>query len=192
MDKILQYYKDHNISPQGETYLCIGDTYSIKDELKDLGCSYDKLLGWHSAVDLPSFSCIKINVNDYLVWDNGLDRFVPKSGAETAIKNLIQPPKPIQGRYFEGSRIEQQLVKVIVRSSFTGKYGLQYRYVMINIDSDTGEEGEYTFVYFTKTNIACQEGDVLYITSAQIKGHQEFNGHRQTVITRMKYETQEG
>ena len=102
---------------------------------------------------MPSLSCIKINVNNYLVWDEKLERLVPKSGAETAIKNLIQPPKPLQGRYYEGSRVERQIVKLIVRSSFTGKYGLQYRYVMTNINEDTDEEGEYTFVWFTKTNI---------------------------------------
>ena len=80
---------------------------------------------------------------------------------------------------------------MIVRSSFTGKYGLQYRYVMTNINEDTDEEGEYTFVWFTKTNIVCQEGDIFYISSAQVKGHQEFNGHRQTVIKNVKWESQQ-
>lgn len=191
MEKILKYYKEHNITPQGETYIVTGDTYSIKEKLKELGCGYDKLLGWHSDIDLPSLSCIKINVNNYLVWDERLERLVPKSGAETAIKNLIQPPKPLQGRYYEGSRVERQIVKLIVRSSFTGKYGLQYRYVMTNINEDTDEEGEYTFVWFTKTNIVCQEGNILYISSAQVKGHQEFNGHRQTVIKNVKWESQQ-
>ena len=88
MEKILKYYKEHNITPQGETYIVTGDTYSIKEKLKELGCGYDKLLGWHSDIDLPSLSCIKINVNNYLVWDEKLERLVPKSGAETAIKNL--------------------------------------------------------------------------------------------------------
>ena len=62
---------------------------------------------------------------------------------------------------------------------------------MTNINEDTDEEGEYTFVWFTKTNIVCQEGDILYISSAQVKGHQEFNGHRQTVIKNVKWESQQ-
>lgn len=186
---ILTYYKEHNINPNGETYLITGDTYSIKERLKELGCSYDKFLGWHSNKDLPTLSCIKVNVNDYLVWDIGLDMLVPKSGAEAAIKNILNPPKPLQGRYYEGSRVEHQLVKLIVRSSFTGKYGVQYRYVMTNVDGS--DEGEYTFVWFSKTNIVCQEGDVFYITSAQVKGHQEWGGHRQTIIKNLKWESQE-
>lgn len=99
----------------------------------------------------------------------------------------IQP----KGKYYEGSIVERQIVKLKSRSSFTNKDGLQYRYVMISINEYTDEEGEYTFVWFTKTNIVCQEGDILYISSAQVKGHQEFNGHRQTVIKNVRWEGQQ-
>ena len=100
----------------------------------------------------------------------------------------IQP----KGKYYEVSIVKHQIVKLTARSSFTNKDGLQYRYVMTNIsDDDTNEEGEYTFVWFTKTNIVCQEGDILYISSAQVKGHQEFNGQRQTVIKNVRWESQQ-
>ena len=99
----------------------------------------------------------------------------------------IQP----KGKYYEGSIVERQIVKLTARNSFTDKDGLQYRYVMTSINEDTDEEGEYIFVWLTKTNIVCQEGDILYISSAQIKGHQEFNGQRQTVIKDVRWESQQ-
>ena len=100
----------------------------------------------------------------------------------------IQP----KGKYYEGSIVERQIVKLTARSSFTDKDGLQYRYVMTNIsEDDTNEEGEYTFVWLTKTNIVCKENDIFYISSAQIKGHQEFNGQRQTVIKDVRWEGQQ-
>ena len=103
------------------------------------------------------------------------------------ILKYIQP----KGKYYEGSTVERQIVKLTARSSFTDKDGLRYRYVMTNINEDIDEEGEYTFVWFTKTNIVCQEGDILYISSAQVKGHQKFNGHRQTVIKNVRWESQQ-
>ena len=100
----------------------------------------------------------------------------------------IQP----KGKYYEGSIVKHQIVKLTARSSFTDKDGLQYRYVMTNIsEDDTNEEGEYTFVWSTKTNIVYQEGDILYISSAQIRRHQEFNGQRQTVIENVRWEGQQ-
>ena len=99
----------------------------------------------------------------------------------------IQP----KGKYYEGSIVERQIVKLIARSSFTDNDGLQYRYMMTNINEDTDEEGEYIFVWFTKTNIVCQEGDILYISSAQVKGHREFNGQKQTIIKNVRWEGQQ-
>ena len=99
----------------------------------------------------------------------------------------IQP----KGKYYEGSIVEHQIVKLTARSSFTGNDGLQYRYVMTNISNDTNEEGEYIFVWLTKTNIVCQEGDILYISSAQVKEHQTFNGQRQTIIKNVRWESQQ-
>lgn len=99
----------------------------------------------------------------------------------------IQP----KGKYYEGSIVERQIVKLTARSSFTNKDGLQYRYVMTNINEDTNEEGEYIFIWLTNTNIVCQEGDILYISSAQVKGHQEFNGQRQIIIKNVRWESQQ-
>lgn len=99
----------------------------------------------------------------------------------------IQP----KGKYYEGSIVERQIVKLTARNSFTDKDGLQYRYVMTSINEDTDEEGEYIFVWLTKTNIVCQEGDILYISSAKVKGHQEFNRQRQTIIKNVKWESQQ-
>lgn len=189
MDKILKYYKEHSITPQGETYLILGNTFAIKDELKECGCHFDKTLGWHSSIDLPQYKCLKINVNDYLVWENNFNYPIPKQDAEARIKNLVNPPKPLEGKYYEGSVVENQIVELVARSEFTGRYGLQYRYVMVGLNDDK-TRNDYTFVWFTKSNIAYDKGDVLYITSANVKEHQEFNGRRQTIITRARWEGQ--
>ena len=110
---------------------------------------------------------------------------------EKSLKYIHTPKPPLQGKYYEKSMVEHQIVKLIARSSFTDKDGLQYRYVMTNISEDTNKEGEYIFVWFTKTNIVCQEGDILYISSAQVKGHQEFNRQRQTIIKNVRWESQQ-
>ena len=110
---------------------------------------------------------------------------------EKSLKYIHTPKPPLQGKYYERSMVEHQIVKLIARSSFTDKDGLQYRYVMTSINEDTDEEGEYIFVWITKTNIVCKENDIFYISSAQVKGHQEFNGQRQTVIKDVRWESQQ-
>ena len=110
---------------------------------------------------------------------------------EKSLKYIHTPKPPLQGKYYEKSMVEHQIVKLTARSSFTDKNGLQYRYVMISINEDTAEEGEYIFVWFTKTNIVCQKDDIFYISSAQVKGYQELNRQRQTIIQNVRWESQE-
>lgn len=55
------FYKENSINKEdNSTYCYIGDTYSIKTELKEKGAKYDKYLGWHSAEIIDSYPYIKV------------------------------------------------------------------------------------------------------------------------------------
>lgn len=56
---------DHN----GETYIVLGDTYKIREELKAAGCKYNDLLGWHSDTDLTNYPTHHISLHDTIVYE---------------------------------------------------------------------------------------------------------------------------
>lgn len=56
-------YEEECINREDNTTCCyIGDTYSIKSELKKKGAKYDRYLGWHTAQPLEGYPYIKVVV----------------------------------------------------------------------------------------------------------------------------------
>ena len=51
------FYENNGLNREkNNTYIVLGDTYSIKDLLKEKGAKYNKILGWHfpTKVEVPN------------------------------------------------------------------------------------------------------------------------------------------
>lgn len=74
------------------TFCVIGDTYSVKDKLKAMGCKFDYMLGWHSAVDVDGYPTQKVYFDEVAEWDSDTSSFFhykSRSEVESAINKSV-------------------------------------------------------------------------------------------------------
>ena len=85
------FYKENCINKEdNSTYCYIGNTYSIKTELKEKGARYDEYLGWHSIEPIEGYPYIKViaPVKKYDDGTIGLESIIyPDPGSSRIIRN---------------------------------------------------------------------------------------------------------
>ena len=154
-------------------YRVVGDTYSIKDELKELGCRFKPSVGWYSNHELEDHETQRMTSKEVLeegVFINWKD----KAEVEPLwIENQHHDdPSEWQGNI--GERIERELTidRQIEGVGYMGK--TSYFYIMHD-----DEENVYTW------SSACwyKEGDCIRFR-ATVKEHTEYKGIKQTKLTR--------
>ena len=57
----------NNFDENGDTFIVMGDSYTIKDKLKSFGFKYSDYIKWHCAIPREDwdFMIKKVNVNEY-------------------------------------------------------------------------------------------------------------------------------
>ena len=177
------WLKNNNFSKDGYTYIVTGDSYSIKDQLKENGFKYDLVLKWHRATaEGYEDQVIKVSADDIIefsAWGKGYY----KTGAKETIENKLaetQLEDPSNWVGEEGAIFEAESVQLISKNGFESYYGYSNIYTF-------RDENCNKLVWFTKTNIPFVEGDHLKI-KGRIKSHEEYKGTKQTILTRCKVE----
>lgn len=178
----IRWAKQRGFSDDLITYMiCGGNTYEIKDFLKENGCKFDPLLKWHAPekFDLPEGF-----VFEEIHFDNLYDyKTMPLDTARDFVL-------AIQNKYIEPSNskyvgevgdklydIDAVLTKI---GGCQNYYGYQNIYTF-----ETEDEDE--IIWFTTKNIDVFVGDKIKL-SGTVKKHNEYNGSKQTYMTRCKVE----
>lgn len=190
-----QWLEKNNIS-DGNIYIVTGgNTFEIKDKLKEAGARYHHDLGWFFGTEaikkdlgLPEgFYLFHCEVENVLEWDGVKNAYV-KEDTYDEIKNLHKlPPKEPK----EPTELEKN-------SQFYGKVGDRLRKVDAIfksarwISNDWG--GSYLYVFEYQNNIfiwfsqsescALLEKDAPVTLSGTIKDHKDYNGVKQTYLSR--------
>lgn len=175
----VKWLSQNNFSEDGFTYIITGDSYSIKEELKNAGWRYDPVLKWHKA-DAAGYEdrVIKVNFDEVLEW-SAWGKGMYKSNAFDIIDAKLKAEEPVSmSEYLDGSKVIDLPVKLIRRNSFVGKYGLTYIY------SFETEEGNRVS-WFTAKVLELNEGDKCLI-SGSIKDRSEYKNVKTTYLTRCK------
>lgn len=172
---------------QGNIWIILGDTFSIKDELKALGCRFDNLMGWHCDHELAEYPSAKLSVDELADVDiNGcyfwasysdISNKCEKKRHEYLIKNETS-----QHVGFIGDKIE-----VTARLTACHSYSTTFNYHHVTNWIYTFKELETGNVFVWKTTAIISEnvGDVAKLKGT-IKGHSEYNGIKQTELQRCK------
>lgn len=172
----------NGFSPDGVTYIVTGDSYSIKDKLKEDGFRYDPVLKWHKA-DPTGYEdkTIKLNVEDafeFSAWGEG--HYI--TGAKDKINQMLAGAQPQETSVWigeKGEKIKDIKVQLTRKYSFEGKYGLTTIYTFRT------EEGNL-LTWFSSTFQPYEVGDYMQMKYATIKDYNEYNGVKSTIITRAK------
>lgn len=182
---------DHN----GETYIVLGDTYKIREELKAAGCKYNDLLGWHSDTDLTDYPTHHISLHDNIVYEGNeypilfenefgefyyhVEYLFFHQYLDSIRKEYIDSNKSKTGYYGQiGDKFELEL-RCVKSFDFETKFGTMFIWKFVDAEN-------HIFVWKTGNYIENIDEQPVLKVKGTIKDHNEYHGEQQTVITRCK------
>ena len=183
-EKNAKIFEDNGFNEEGFMWIVLGDTYSIKEELKAAGAKFDQRFFWHFDHEDNGYSCIKISIEDVAkksfidVWqfNDYIWEYIEKLLKENAPKTSSEYIGNV-GDKFEGS---VTLIKIhTYETNFTYHGEINYIYKF-------SDENNNTIVW--KTGYKNLKEGKTYRIKGRIKEHSEYNGDKQTVLIRCKVE----
>lgn len=181
----IQFLEKEGFDAEGNTWLVLGDTYAIKEELKVEGAFFNKELGWHFVSDKQGFELIKVNI--YLLCDKtntGDFDFYDNWEMVQKIKDIKEECKEPSTSDYQGNigdKIEIELI--LVKSfSFESAFGTQ------NIHKFQDNEGNI-YVWKTGNSLVDYVNQTVFKKGkikGTIKAHNEYKEEKQTELTRCK------
>lgn len=176
-----EWLEANGFSEYGVTYLVLGNSYPIKDALKEEGFKFSPLLRWHySSCDfkLPENCNYKeLKFEDVFIWDEENRITFLKEGAREKIEEIFNPKEESYSSYVGeiGDRIQNVLVTVKSISGFDSAYGYKWVYTFID------KKGNL-YTWFTYSQQPFTTG-IQGSLSGRIKAHVEYKGARTTQLT---------
>lgn len=207
--KIEQIRKDwlikHGWSEDGFIYLFLGNTYEVKDRIKELGGRFNGIVGWYIDHEVEGFEFLKISkdlILDEIYWGYDWKCDVNVNALKKAEEARLHPA--VHTSEYQG-QIKERLkglnltlnFKTTFESSRPARYSGWYddtKYFYSFTDdagniytwttgSPAGIEGEDEKGHYQFTPI--QIGNKVLIDGT-VKDHKEYKGDKQTVLTRCK------
>ena len=163
-----------------------GDTYAIKDQLKELGCKYNPSFNWYSTqpIELPEgYTTVTISVDEVYDWYPRVKRLELKDNAKERADAARKSIAPKSSSEYMGSlkeRLRSIHATLINFRSIESAYGTSILYSF--------KVGENIVVWFSTgagIDSSIQIGDEVILTGT-VKDHKEYNGVKQTVLNRCK------
>lgn len=176
-----QFYAKNGFSEEGVTFIALGNTYDIKDDLKQAGYKFNPEFGWHGA-DPAGFNAIPISFVDLYSWDDAMAKafFLPNAAAIVAEKKKSAEEKTSDGDFIGEVKERLKNLTVVLKSRYSTNsiYGFSE---CLNFDDENGNH----FCWWTGTNPDIKEGETITLTGT-VKDHKSYNGKNITVLTRCK------
>ncbi len=179
-----EWMTKNGFDENGLTWCVFGDnTYSIKDELKALGCKYHPILQWHSPepLDVPTgYGMFSLRLTDVAVWDEINQAFFFTEDGITAIDAKFASYNGTSLSQFVG-KIGEHLIATTALLRSHQLYNCQYGLTNIY----TFSIGDDILVWVTSTSPDISVGDVVSLSGTIVK-HEVRKGTKTTRISRCK------
>ena len=158
-----------------------GNTYAIKDELKNAGARFNPALGWYFThpTEVPqSYALAAVPFSEVYEWFPQSKCIDLKPSAKQTIQSLISSLLPESTSDYMGE-IKERLrdLKVTVTGVRTteGFYGTSYIY--------TFKCGDNSLTWFSSAEKDIEEGESILLTGT-VKKHEVYNGIKVTYLNR--------
>ena len=197
--------KRNGFNPAGVSFLFLGETFSRKEEIKAAGGKFDCILGWHIDHQVDGFQFLQISfaeVADFTAWGGiSFKANLTQKDIDTRKREALNKMNNVKPSEYIGAVGDKITVKVTLvrrawyevnRGEGKGWWGHLQNYDM-NVYTFKDEAGN---LIVWKTTAALEyvvdaechrveEGETIQI-SGRIKELTEYNGDKQTVLTRCK------
>lgn len=187
------FFQQQGFNADGKTWVVLGNTFEAKDQLKEAGCKYTGILGWHTDHLLDGYDMLMLDVNECFDKDYaGIYRWNlwKNDGLEEKIKEASQKAA--------ANRSKSQYVgnigdKISIKATLTGDYSYKTQFGDMNIYTFT-DIFNNVFVWKTSSYLDRIVGNIcrpvlkgeMVELKATVKDHDEYQGIKQTVLTRCK------
>lgn len=167
-------------------WLVLGDTYAIKDTLKEMGCRFKPELGWYAShpIDVPAgYGMTSIPFDEVFNWKCHIKKALIKEDAKEvadAAKEACMPKSNSEYIGEEKERLRDLHVTLVGSRTVESYYGTSILY--------TFKMGDNVLTWFCSgagLNEDIENGDTVLLTGT-VKKHQIYNGVKQTVLNRCK------
>lgn len=180
--------QDKGFNADGKLYLAIGNTYAIKDELRENGAKWKMALkGWSFTEKPEAYQTIELTADECLDFhfEHGWCEWKDESELTTLIAGKLPKEENPVSEYVGniGERISTQVtlehIFAYERCAYRG-YGTEY----VRIYKFRDDNGN-VLVWNTTGFLKLQDGDKVTITGT-VKEHSEYKGEKQTSLQRCK------
>lgn len=191
-EKLPEMLMEKGFNIEGKVYAATGDTYSIKDELKEAGAHWKpRLNSWIFTEPHPEYHTVEISWDEVMEpnFEGGWLDWKDINPSELIQSKLPKVEKPVSEYVGEvGKRLEAEVTLVDVFGfevpSFTPWGGTDTKMVYKFEDAS----GNILVWFTTGYGLDAQQypqGSILKIRGT-VKEHSEYKGSKQTVLQRVK------
>lgn len=181
MDK-QEWLKINGFNSVGVTYLVLGNSYPIKQQLKESGFKFSPLLRWHgpdNEFQLPNGCFYKeLSYDEVFEWDDKDGVTFMREGARDIIEDIFNPQEISNSEYVGeiGERFRGTQVYIKSIRGFDSEFGYKYVYTF---EDDYGN----LYSWFTTVQLPATAG-AKGTLSGTIKNHTEYKGAKTTQLSR--------
>ena len=179
-----EWLEQNNFNKDGFTYIIGGgNTYSIKEILKEQGCIFSPLLLWHAKTEISvptGYFVMEFHYTDLGKWNSKEEKvFYFSNVKEIITKKEHEMRGPSLSEYV--GEINERIIDIPAslyrKGQFTNRWGLSYVYTFVSEDNNI-------FTWFTKVNLSDITIGNSIVLSGTVKDHKEYNGDKTTILKR--------
>ncbi len=183
-DTLSQWLERHQFDADGNTFIILGNTYEVKEQLKAIGAKYDTIIGWHYHQAIHGFDTKMVNIKDIAtetLYGYNIDPVL--------FDKLMNPPSDEPEQISEyigtvGDKIELEVT--YDHAAYWENKFREWEHNLTFLHSFIYDHGN-VLVWQTSKGLNFDKGDKVIIKGT-IKEHKEYNEVKQTVLTRCKCE----
>ena len=184
--KLPEMLEERGFSKAGNLYVVIGDTYSIKDELREAGAHWKQALqSWVFTEPVTQYPTVEIKWDEVMTVDYESGYLNWKAEAQDIVTAKIPKEEQVISEYI-GSIGDRLNVEATLRGIFTFEKPAYRGYGTdtIHIYKFTDDAGNI-LIWNTTAFAEVHEGDRVNLVGT-ISEHKEYAGDKQTVLKRCK------
>lgn len=180
-EKNAKFLRDNGFNEEGFTWIVLGNTFEIKEELKAAGAKFNNELLWHFDHEQSKYPTINVSIEE-VCRKNFVDLWI-FNNVWDYVKDLLEANAPKTESQYIGNVGDKVDLKVTLTSIHTYETNYTY-YGELHFIYKFSDENSNTIVWKT-SNKNLEEGKTYQI-KGKIKEHNEYKGDKQTILTRCK------
>lgn len=184
-EKNAKLFKKEGLSEDGRAWVVLGNTFEIKEELKEAGARWNMILGWHFDKADNGFNCFEVEADEIFERDAAGEYYW---GDMSEVAEYIREQKAYHAPKTDSEYVGEVGDKVEWTLTFKDYFTFETHYTYtgeINFIYKFADKDGNTIVWKTGKALEMEEGKE-YTVKGTIKAHNEYKGDKQTVLTRCK------